>query len=263
MGFENRVAVITGASSGIGRALAKELARQGAKVGVVARRRERLEELCEEIRREGGTAEFAEADVTDRQATVAAIHSLADRLGPVDLLVANAGVSSSNTPEDLNVTGAEKVIRVNLLGVMYAIEAVLPEMVRRGSGHIAGISSLAAYKGLPGSAAYCASKAALNAYLESLRIQLRKNGIAVTTICPGFIKTAMTAKLPRAPFMVEADAAARRIVRALRRKAKVYNFPWPTTRFIKFSYWLPDWLVARAIPDIGEEREEEVPPVAG
>jgi short-subunit dehydrogenase len=241
-----RVAILTGASSGLGRELAKELAKDGYRLGLVARRREELEKLTSEIRRAGGTAEFEAADVGDRQALVPAIYRLADRLGPVDLLVANAGIGNATRLDPMNVEEIEHVVRVNLLGVVYALEAVLPAMLKRGGGHIAATSSLAAYKGFPGQAAYCASKAAVMRYLESLRIELHGTGIHVTTICPGFIKTPMTAGHPfRMPFLLNADEAARRVARALRRKKKVFNFPWQTERLVKMCYWLPDWLMAR------------------
>jgi len=175
MGFAGKVVYVTGASSGIGRAMAVELARGGAAIGVTARREDRLRQLCEEVRTAGGKIEYAAADTADRTGTHAALRSLADRLGPCDILIANAGVGESNTATDLNVTGAESVIRTNLLGPMYAFEAVLPAMLARGTGHLVGVSSVAAFKGLPTAAAYCASKAGLSAYLESLRISLRAN----------------------------------------------------------------------------------------
>ena len=215
MRFAGQTAVITGASSGIGWALAKALAREGARVGLLARRREALEQLAAEIAQAGGTAAVASADVGDRQAILAAISDLATRLGPIDLLVANAGVGAPTQLEPLNVAEIEKMFRVNTFGVIYAIEAVLPEMLRRGRGHLAAVSSLAAYKGLPGEAGYCASKSAVNAFMEGLRIQLRGKGIAVTTICPGFVRTPMTSVNDFAmPFVMEADEAARRIVKA-------------------------------------------------
>ncbi|MFL5341766.1 MAG: SDR family NAD(P)-dependent oxidoreductase [Gemmataceae bacterium] len=242
----SKVAVLTGASSGIGAALAKELARDGYALGLVARRREALEALAGEIRTAGGVAEVEPADVADRPAALEAIHKLAGRLGPVDLLVANAGLGIPTHLEPMNTEEVEQMFRVNVFGVMHAIEAVLPEMLKRGRGHLAAVSSLAAYKGFPGQAGYCASKAAVMVYMEALRLQLRDRGIAVTTILPGFVKTPMTASHPfKMPFLLEPDEAARRVARALRRRKKVYHFPWATERLVKFTYWLPDWVMAR------------------
>ncbi len=207
--FANQVAVITGASSGIGWALAKALAADGCKVGLIARRQEQLAELAKEIEQAGGIAAFAPADVAERQPTLDAIHTVAAKLGPVDLLIANAGVGAPTVLEPFNVHDVEKMFRVNVLGVIYAIEAVLPEMLQRGRGHLAAVSSMAAYKGLPGESGYSASKAAVNVYMEGLRIQLRDRGIAVTTICPGFVKTPMTEVNDfKMPFLLEADDAA-------------------------------------------------------
>jgi short-subunit dehydrogenase len=248
MSFVNQVAVITGASSGIGRELAKVLARQGCAVGLLARRLDRLEALAAEIRAAGGKAAFVQANVADRHATVAAIHCLRDALGPVDLLIANSGVGLPTEIEPLNMDQVDNMIKVNYLGVVYAIEAVLPEMLQRRRGHLAAVSSLAAYKGMPGESGYCSSKAAVNVYMEGLRIQLRQRAIAVTTICPGFIKTAMTDvnEFPM-PWLMTADRAAEKIVRALAKKKKVFNFPWQTTLLMKLTRWAPDWLMARAV----------------
>jgi short-subunit dehydrogenase len=254
MSFANQVAIVTGASSGIGWELARELARGGCKVGLVARRRDRLETLAADIRQAGGTVAIAPADVAERTPTVAAIHALAAELGAIDLLVANAGLGLPTLLEPLNITDVENMIRINLLGVVYAIEAVLPEMLRRGRGHLAAVSSLAAYKGLPGESGYCASKAGLNAYMEGLRIQLRERGIAVTTICPGFVKTPMTAMNEfKMPWVLDADVAARKIVRALERRKKVYNFPWQTMLLMRATRWLPDWVMARSMAEYNKK----------
>jgi short-subunit dehydrogenase len=261
MSFAGRVAVVTGASSGIGWALARELASQGARVGVVARRGDLLERLVKEIEAAGGTARAAAADVGDRPQVGAAIRGLATALGPVDVLVANAGVGAPTLLEPLNVEQMEAMFRVNTLGVIYAIEAVLPEMLRRGAGHLAAVSSLAAYKGLPGESAYCASKAAISSFLEGLRIQLLYKGIAVTTICPGFVRTPMTSVNDfTMPFLLEPEEAARRIVRALRRRVKVYNFPWQMTWLMKLAAWLPDGLIARVM---SRYNENPPPPAPG
>ncbi len=259
MTFANRVAVITGASSGIGRALARELARQCCKVGLLARREAELTQLADEVRRAGGTAAFAAADVGEREQVRAGVEALRRQLGPVDLLVANAGVGVPTLLDPVNVADVERTFRVNVLGVVYAIEAVLPEMLRRGTGHLAAVSSLGAYKGMPGESAYCASKAAVNTYMEGLRIQLRGRGIAVTTICPGFVRTPMTAINPfPMPWLLEADEAARRIARALARRKKVFNFPWQMTLLTKLTRWLPDWVLARVMAEYNEK-----PPMPG
>ncbi len=253
MSFANQVAVVTGASSGIGRALARALAAEGCKVGLVARRQDQLASLADEIRASGGVAEHAAADVAERLQVVAAIRDLAGRLGPVDLLVANAGVGAPTILEPMNVSDVEKMFRVNVLGVVYSLEAVLPAMLERGRGHVAAVSSIAAYKGLPGEWGYSASKAAVNNVMEGLRIQLRDRGIAVTTICPGFVATPMTEVNEfKMPWLLTADAAARRIVRALRRRKKVYSFPWQMSVFMKLAQWAPDWIVARMMRSYNE-----------
>ena len=255
MSFANKVAVITGASSGLGWELAKGLARQGCAVGLLARRRDRLEALAAEIQASGGKAAVADADVAQRQPTVAAIHALREQLGPIDLLIANSGVGLPTDLEPMNMDEVDNMIKVNFLGVVYAIEAVLPDMLVRGQGHLAAVSSLAAYKGIPGESGYCSSKAAVNVYLEGLRIQLRKRGIAVSTICPGFIQTPMTAvnEFPM-PWLMTAETAARKILRALGRKKKVLNFPWQTALLMRLTRWAPDWVMARMVKGYTEDR---------
>jgi short-subunit dehydrogenase len=253
MSFAQQVAVITGASSGIGWELAKVLAGQGCQVGLIARRKENLDKLADQVRRAGGTAAIAPSDVGDRQQTLAAVAELRRQLGPIDLLIANAGVGTPTFLNSINIADVERMMRVNYLGTVYAIEAVLPEMLARRQGHLAAVSSLSAYKGLPGESGYCASKAAVNSYMEGLRIHLRDKGIAVTTICPGFVRTPMTAiNKFHMPWLLEADEAARRIVRALARRRKVYNFPWQTTFFMKLTRWAPDWVLARMMQEYNE-----------
>jgi short-subunit dehydrogenase len=246
MSFANRVAVITGASSGIGRALAVALAARGARVGVTARRADRLDELTREVRAAGGTIEAAACDITDRAATLAAVRGLADRLGPVDLMIANAGLGQTAGADPMNVPVFEQMVKVNVLGVAYSFEAVMESMLARRSGHLVAISSLAAYKGLPNSAGYCATKAAVNTYCEGLRIELHGRGVAVTCVCPGFVRTEMTAgKTHPMPLVMGADRAAARILGALARRPKVYNFPRRMAFLMKLTRWLPDWFVAR------------------
>lgn len=255
MAFRDKVVVITGASSGIGWELARNLGGQGARLGVLARRKERLDALAEELRGRGVRIETASCDVADRDQTLEALRSLRERLGPVDLLVANSGIGQPTEIEPINLEEIDAMIRVNLLGVVYAIAGVLPEMLERGQGHLAAVSSLAAYKGLPGESAYCASKAAVSTYMEGLRIQLRPRGIHVTTICPGFIRTPMTSvnRFPM-PFLMDADRAAAKIAWALARRKKVYNFPWGTTFLMKLTRWLPDFVVRRRVGQYTQNR---------
>ncbi len=248
MGFTTGVAVITGASSGIGRALAVALTRRGMRVGVTARRADRLESLVAEVRASGGTIEAIACDVTQRDDTLAAIHALAEKLGPVDLMIANAGRGETAGADPMNIPLFEEMVKVNLLGVAYAFEAVMASMLARQSGHLVAISSLAAYKGLPGSAGYCATKAAVNTYCEGLRIELNRRGVAVTCVCPGFVRTEMTAGKPHPmPFVMDADQAAERILGALAHRPKVYNFPRRTKWLMNLTHWLPDWLIAKKL----------------
>src|SRR5262249_39253247 len=144
----------------------------------------------------------------------------------------------------------ETIVRVNLIGVSNSVAAVLPGMIERRRGHLVGISSLASYRGLPRMAGYCASKAGLNALLDALRVELKPCGIAVTTICPGWVRTAMTANVDiPMPGILEVDDAAHRIVEAIHRRRPFFAFPRPSARQVRFLGLLPsrasDWLLAR------------------
>ncbi len=239
---------MTGASSGIGRALALRLGAEGYRVGLVARRREALDEAASTIVKAGGSAVAGVADVGDRSALRAAIEEVERQLGPTDVMVANAGYGTPTQLDPLNTADVEETFRVNVMGVIYSIEAVLPGMLGRGRGHLLAISSLAAFKGLPGESAYCASKAAVNVYMEGLRIALRTRGVVVTTVCPGFVQTPMTTMNTAIPFLMSADEAARRIARVIgRRRGGVVRFPWPMTMLMALIARLPDAIVARLV----------------
>lgn len=241
--------IITGASTGIGRALAVRYAAAGHLVGVTARRGDLLAELLAEVRASSGTVEAVPADVTDPTGLTAALHSLEARLGGVDLLIANAGVSAPTGGVVINPAGVESMMRVNFLGVVHAFAAVLPTMLGRGSGHLAAVASMAAYKGLPGAAGYCASKAAVFSYCEALRIELGGRGVAVTCVCPGFVATPMTSPNPHPmPWLMTADAAAGRIVRGLVRKPAVLDFPRRMRLLMALTRFLPDAVIRRRVP---------------
>jgi short-subunit dehydrogenase len=249
-----QVAIVTGASSGIGWELARQLAAGGCKVGLVARRETELSELQRQIASAGGIAAIALADVSNREQVEAAFRTIREQLGHIDLVIANAGVGKPTLLAPVNIHDVEDMIRINLMGVIYTLSAALPEMLARKTGHLAAVSSLAGYRGLPGESAYCASKAAVNVYLDGLRIHLRGTGIRVTTACPGFVKTPMTAMNTfHMPGLMDAGTAAKRIIRAIQAGKKVYNFPWRVHLMVKLSRWLPDGLMNWVMGDYNEE----------
>lgn len=244
MTLRGKVAVVTGAASGMGRALCRELAQEGVRLGLIDRNGEGLESLEKELREQATTCSRSVADVSDRQAVRSAIHGLVTELGPVDVLVACAGITGATLVDDLAIEQTEAILRVNLLGVIYSLDAVLPNMLSRQSGHIVALASLAGCRGMPFAAAYSASKAALMTYLESLRPSLRRRGIAVTTVLPGFVRTPLmtNALIQPSMAMMEPEVAARHILRAIRKRSRVYAFPWSTSLLLSVLRWLPPWL---------------------
>ena len=244
--------MITGASSGIGRGVAVELARRGARLGLVARRADVLAEIVAELESaqpDGSVKSRAmvlPADVQDEASMKAAAQRLESELGPIDVLIANAGIGTTRDASELTGTDVANVINVNVIGVANSVAAVVPIMVERGSGHLVAISSLAAYRGLPKSAAYCASKAAVSAFFESLRLDLEPKGIAVTIIHPGFIKTPLTAgRDAQMPFLMELPDAVNKIVRAIEKRKKSYAFPWQLATIVRTGMFMPIWMYDR------------------
>lgn len=242
--------MVTGASSGIGRGVAVELSRRGAKLGLVARRTETLQEIVSEFESRGGKALAVPGDVQDALAVRAAADRFREQLGPIDVLIANAGIGSTNDSAELRASEVAGVINVNVIGAANSVAAVVPEMVARGRGQLVVISSLAAYRGLPKSAAYCASKAAVSAFFESLRLDLQPRGIEVTIIHPGFIKTPLTAgRHAQMPFLMELDVAVEKILRAIEKKKKSYAFPWQLASVVRAGMIMPtsvyDWISRR------------------
>jgi short-subunit dehydrogenase len=253
--FRDRVVLVTGAAGGIGRALCLRAGREGALLGLVDRDRQGLDRLTKELDAAGVRSAAAVADVRARDATREAVGRIEAGLGEVDILVAAAGLCRFAAVDDLKVTELEEIVQVNFLGAVYAVEAVLPGMLRRGRGQVVGIASLAAVRALPFEGAYCASKAALAAYLESLRPPLRRRGVRVTTIFPGFVQTplldgllaASGARVP--PGVMTADYAAGKIAAAIRRGRRVACFPRSASWLSHASRWLPaaayDWVMTR------------------
>lgn len=242
--------MITGASSGIGRGMALELAAKGAKVGLVARRAQALGDVAREIQDKGGEALSLPADVENAETIRSVAETLRSKLGPIDVLIANAGIGPTRDAANFDCKEVAEVMNINVTGASNSVAAVLPEMLARGRGHLVVISSLAAYRGLPRSAAYCASKAAVSAFFESLRLDLEPRGIDVTIIHPGFIKTPLTAgRDAQMPFLMELDGAVKKIVRAIERRRKTYSFPWQLATIVRagmiMPIWMYDWISRR------------------
>jgi short-subunit dehydrogenase len=231
-------AILTGASSGIGAALAHELAHRGWTLALLARRADLLDALVREL----PTKSIAlPCDVTDANAVKDAVKRGEEALGgPLDLAIANAGVGVPSHAAKFNLADAELMTRVNIIGMFNLFDAVVPSMIERRAGRFAGVASLAGLRGLPTSSVYSATKAAMQSFLEASRIELLQYGVGVTTINPGFIITAMTEKNRfKMPFLMKAEDAARLIANGLERGKRVIEFPRPMSLLMHFARLLP------------------------
>lgn len=230
--------VITGASGGLGAALAQRYAAAGARLGLIARRTAELERFAAAC---AGECAVHAADVRDSAAIRGAAAHFIGLHGVADIVIANAGVSIgtlTEAPEDEQ--SFRDVFEINVIGMMNSFQPWIAPMRERGTGVLVGIASVAGYRGLPGSGAYSASKAAAISYLESLRVELRGTGITVITVCPGYIVTAMTAKNPyRMPFIMTADAAAEKIVSIIERRKTYAVIPWQMAVVARLMHVLP------------------------
>ena len=239
-----RRVIITGASSGIGAALARAYAARQTTLGLIARRAGALKELAAEF---STPHEIYALDVRDSAAMRAAAHAFITLHGSPDIVIANAGVSTgtlTELPEDL--AAFKDVLDINVLGMVYTFQPFIDAMRAAGRGTLVGIASVAGYRGLPGAAAYSASKAAAISYLESLRVELRASGIKVITICPGYIATPMTAKNPYPmPFMLSADQAARAMLDIINSGKTFAVIPWQMAIVARVLRVLPNWLYDR------------------
>ena len=251
-------AIITGASSGIGAALARELAKRGWDLALLARRAALLDTLCSELRARGTNAVAIACDVLDANAVRDAVQRAERELGGAfDLAVANAGVSIPTHATKFNLADAEQTIRVNLLGAMYLYDAVIASMIARRGGRFAGVASIAGLRGLPTAAPYSASKAALQTFLEAARIELKPYGVGVTIVNPGFIATPMTEKNRfRMPFLMQADDAATVIADGLERGARLSEFPRPMSLLMRFMRIVPDAIYERMLVPYARRKNE-------
>lgn len=241
-----QVIIITGAANGIGRELCRLYGRRRAKIGLVDCEKSKLELFADELAQAGVPCAAAVADVCQREQVQNAVRQIVAALGPADILIPCAGICRASTVDDLKMSEVEEIVRTNFLGTVYMIEAILPSMLERKRGQIAGISSMAGVRGIPFEPAYSASKAAVAAYLESLRSELRQRGIIVTTVFPGYVQTPL---LDEINGMMGADmsggkaftsnAAAARIMQGIERRRSYVYFPARLGLSVRLSRFMP------------------------
>lgn len=240
MNLQGKVIWVVGASSGIGAATARELVARGATVVISARRESALEEVS------GGRMSVVPLDVADAASVEAAAVRVRDEHGRIDVAILAAGYWKQTDADAWDTDDFNRHVQVNLTGMSNAIAAVLPDMLERRSGTIAGISSVAGFRGLAGAEAYGATKAAQINLLESLRVHVAKRGVQVMTICPGFVRTELTAgnDFPM-PFLIDAAQAARSICDGLERERNEIVFPLPMALLMKAARLVPVGLWTR------------------
>ena len=242
---------ITGASSGIGEALVAPLVARGARLALSARRADRLETLAAEWRARGADVRAFPLDVTDRAAVAACVADVEHAFGGIDLALLNAGGHLPGAGRRFDAQQYADIMALNFLGVVWCIDAVLPGMLARGRGYIAGVASVAGYRAVPSAGAYGASKAALIHMLDAIRFDLEPRGITVSVVNPGFIKTPLTDRnrFPM-PMLMPVEPAAEALVRGLERERREIHFPKPFTWTLKLLRILPypvyQWIMWRA-----------------
>ena len=247
--------LITGAANGIGRATALELARHGVRMGLIDIDSAGLDSLANLLRDIGCDVRRGDRRRLAAAALRQAVKQIEATLGQIDVLLACAGFGTLTLVPDLALDTLRRTFEVNMFGVAESIEAVLPGMLNRGRGHIVGVASMAGYRGFPWMISYSASKAALIAYLEALRPGLARRGITVTTVCPGFVRTAMSTGVPykRKIKMIEPEEAAQYLVKAILRRPRNCVFPWSMRMGLAILKLMPDrvfdWMMRRAGPE--------------
>ncbi|WP_276368124.1 SDR family oxidoreductase [Chryseolinea sp. H1M3-3] len=247
--MRDKVVIITGGSSGIGKALAKEFGSHGSKILITGRNKEQLQSTVEELKTKGITAAGFVADVSDEHDNRLMAEEAIKKFGTIDILINNAGISMRALFEEVDLSVIKKVMDINFFGALYATKYCLPEIIKN-KGSVIGISSIAGYRGLPGRAGYSASKFALNGFLEVLRTEYLKRDVHVLTACPGFTASnirkrsltkdgTMQGESPRKEEeMMSAEVCARHIYKATvnRRRSIIL-----TTQG-KFAVFLNKWL---------------------
>jgi len=241
--------VITGATSGIGRALALHYAQHGVTLGLLGRRQELLTTTATECTTRGAAVMPAALDVQDEAGMRVYAEQFILQAQGIDLVIANAGVGE---PDDLgsgNAAYHTHIFAVNVIGLLHTLLPFIPQMMRQRQGHLVAIASVASFRALPGSTTYAATKIAVRALMEGYGWELRRHGIVTTTINPGFVVSEMTARNQfRMPFLLPTDVAARKIARAIERRRRSYTFPWPMAIAARLLPCIPGAILGRITP---------------
>lgn len=251
MDWSRSTVYVTGASSGIGRTMAEQLGAKGANVTLVARSEDKLREVGNRVEAGGGSSLVCPLDVRDESAVEDSVDRTIETFGGLDCAVGNAGVSWRTNALDADLDGFRETININVIGLMHTLAFALEKMLEDGGGQLVAVSSMASYRGLPGKAAYCASKAAAARVAESFRLDLIDEPVGVTTVYPGYVKTPMTDHYPEdeLSFLVPVDEAARKIIRAVEKGQKRCVFPWQMSLLSSALGLLPDvvtdWMVTK------------------
>lgn len=240
---ENKNIIITGASRGLGAEMSYQWCDKGHNVVGIARSEGSLAQVKERCDKTSGSFQPISADVTDTISMEEAVKRILREWKHVDIAVANAGIATPGWASKQSVDQIQDIMAVNFMGMVHLFSPIIPVMIEQGEGTLAGISSIAAYRGLPALSAYAASKAAMNNYLETLRVELRRKGIFVSTICPGYIDTDMTRQQERPmPFKISVEKAARESIRAIEGGKIEALFPLPMALTASLLNFLPNRL---------------------
>ena len=260
--FSGKVVVLTGASSGIGRDLAVLLASYGSKLALIARRVAMLEEVRDECVRVGGEAIVCAGDVVDLKTMISARDEVFSMWGGADIVIANAGVGGLNPADNFSLEVHRRFVEINCLGLANTLMPFVPSMMERKSGQLVGVSSLAAFRGLPNAASYSSTKSAQMVFLESIRVDLRKHGIAVSSIHPGFVESPMTNhdEFPM-PFMMKTRASSVLMARAIRKRKALYMYPWQMRLVTLVNMHLPRFVYDRFVPAVSGLKGKAQPKV--
>ena len=249
-----RRVLVTGATSGIGLEMAVQSGRRGYRVAITGRREAKLAAAARAVEAAGGECLALAGSVTDRTDVKRHYGAIRERWGGLDWAILNAGVGESMNARAFNAGTYRWTFATNVEGAVNWMEAVLPDMIAAGSGTIAGVSSLAAWRGMPDSGPYCASKAALLTLLESTRVDLKGTGVRVVTVTPGYVKSEITARNRRQdmPLLLETEDGARRILEGIERGRRIVQFPWPFSWVVAYGLrnlpgFLFDWLVTEVV----------------